>query len=66
MGAELFLADRWTGMTKLTVAFRNFVNAPKITLSYYRLSEPNTVLRIYGLVKRVREFCCCLPTCGVC
>ena len=29
MGAELFHADRHTDMTKLTVAIRNFVNAPK-------------------------------------
>ena len=28
VGAELFHADRRTSMTKLTVAFRNFVNAP--------------------------------------
>ena len=27
--AELFHADRWTDMTKLTFAFRNFANAPK-------------------------------------
>jgi len=29
MGAELFQADRQTDMTKLIIAFRNFVNAPK-------------------------------------
>ena len=29
VGAELFRADRQTDMTKLTVAFGNFVNAPK-------------------------------------
>jgi len=29
VGAELFLADGQTGMTKLIAAFRNFVNAPK-------------------------------------
>jgi hypothetical protein len=28
VGAELFHADGWTNMTKLIVAFRNFVNAP--------------------------------------
>ena len=27
--AELFHADRRTGMMKATIAFRNFVNAPK-------------------------------------
>jgi len=30
VGAELFQADRQTDMTKLTVPFRNFANAPKI------------------------------------
>ena len=29
VGAELFYADGRTDMTKLTVAFRNFANAPK-------------------------------------
>ena len=29
VGAELLHADRWTDTTKLTVAFRNFANAPK-------------------------------------
>jgi hypothetical protein len=29
MGAELFHEDGQTDMTKLTVAFRNFANAPK-------------------------------------
>jgi len=29
VGAELFHTDRRTDMTKLTVAFRNFSNAPK-------------------------------------
>jgi hypothetical protein len=29
VGAELFHTDRQTNMTKLTVAFRNFANAPK-------------------------------------
>jgi len=30
VGAELFHADRRTDMTKLTVAFQNFANAPKM------------------------------------
>ena len=29
VGAELFHADRRTDITKITVAFRNFANAPK-------------------------------------
>jgi len=29
VGAEMFHADRQTDMTELTVAFRNFTNAPK-------------------------------------
>jgi hypothetical protein len=31
VGSELFLVDRRTDMTKLTVVFRNFANAPKNT-----------------------------------
>jgi len=33
VGAEFFLADGRTDMTKLVVAFRNFVNAKKIYIS---------------------------------
>ena len=29
VGAELFHADGWTDIKKLTVVFRNFANAPK-------------------------------------
>jgi len=29
VGDELLHVDRWTDMTKLTVAFRNSTNAPK-------------------------------------
>ena len=32
VGAELFHADGQTDMTKLIVAFRNFVNAPKTAM----------------------------------
>ena len=31
VGAELFHADGWTDMRKLTVAFRKFTNAPNTT-----------------------------------
>ena len=31
LGAEFFCADRQTDVTKLTVASRNFANAPKTT-----------------------------------
>jgi hypothetical protein len=34
VGAELFHADGQTDTTKLTVAFRNFANAPNETHSY--------------------------------
>ena len=34
VGAEFFLADRRTDMTKLIVAFHTFANAPKITSRY--------------------------------
>ena len=29
LGVELFHADRWTAMSTVTVAFRNFANEPK-------------------------------------
>jgi len=29
VGSDLYHADGWTDMTKLTVTFRNFANAPK-------------------------------------
>ena len=35
--AELFYADGQTDMTKLTVAFRNFANAPKTPDSFKSL-----------------------------
>jgi hypothetical protein len=39
VGDELFHANyrtgRWTGLKKLIVAFRNFANAPKITVLLY-------------------------------
>jgi len=35
VGAQLFHTDGWTDMTKLAVAFRNFANAPKTTVSVY-------------------------------
>jgi hypothetical protein len=39
VGAELFHADRQTDMTKLIVAFRNFANAPKKTLTLFRTKK---------------------------
>jgi len=36
VGAELFHVERRTDMTKLTVSFRNFANAPKINNSLWR------------------------------
>ena len=39
VGAELFLVDRRTDMTKLTVAFRNFANAPKNTPNYIIVTQ---------------------------
>jgi hypothetical protein len=34
LGAEIFNADRQTGMTKLRVAFCNFANAPNVILHF--------------------------------
>ena len=39
VGAELFLADRQTDMTKVLLAFRNFANTPKNT--HYRTDMPS-------------------------
>ena len=39
VGAELFHADRRTDMSKLIVAFRNFVNVPKCTSTYAKTQE---------------------------
>jgi hypothetical protein len=44
VGAEMFDADGrtdgWTDMTKLIVAFRNFVNAPKKSILIHHRKEP--------------------------
>jgi ubiquinone biosynthesis protein Coq4 len=44
MGAELFLAERWTDgrtdMTELIVASFNFVNAPEKTLGHVKHVTP--------------------------
>jgi len=38
LGAEMFHADRQTGMTKLTVAFRNSANAPKMWVRNWQIN----------------------------
>jgi hypothetical protein len=53
VGAELFHADsrtdrqveRQTDMTKLTVAFRNFANAPKKYRSYFGICDLDNLWR---------------------
>jgi len=49
VGAELLHADRWTDMTKLTVAFRNMANAPK--------NKPCFVSTIYISVTLYMAYC---------
>jgi len=39
MGAELFLADGRTDMTKLTVAFRNSAKAPQNSTAFHVLFD---------------------------
>jgi hypothetical protein len=46
MGAELFHTDGWADMTKLIVAIRNFVNAPKKSVS------PLLIYLVNGLNER--------------
>jgi hypothetical protein len=41
VGAELFHVDGQTGITKLTVAFCNFVNVPKNEVEYGTQSVHN-------------------------
>jgi hypothetical protein len=66
VGAELFLVDRQTDMTKLTVAFRNFANAPWILLHKLRYLRLSTAVWFKGWSLRVRldeqylpAMCCC-------
>jgi hypothetical protein len=42
IGAELFYADGWMDMKKLTVSFRNLTKAPK-----YKAIQQNKYLRFY-------------------
>jgi hypothetical protein len=56
MGAKLFHTDKRTDMTKLTVAFRNFANAPKNSL--YSLTMSNQYRRnaqVCGEMKVIKE-----------
>jgi hypothetical protein len=62
VGAEMFHAhrrtDRQTGTTKLIVAFRNYVNAPKNTLE-----EDNVQLTIWlNVVNKIENFKSCTST----
>jgi hypothetical protein len=43
MAAVLFQAERWTDMTKLGNAFRNFVNQPKNQQNGVIMEIPNSV-----------------------
>ena len=51
VGDELFHADGQTDMTKLTVAFRNFANAPKNCM-LYTLSKMNRWTANYNLLQQ--------------
>jgi len=59
VGAELFHADgqtdRWTDMTKLIVAFRNFANAPN--------TEPCRLTYLYSACWRWFYWPVCLRDC---
>jgi len=66
VGAELFHADRRTYMTKLIVAFRNFVHAPKNQSKLFReiiavCSEIRTK-HIHRLCRQNVEFFNAKPT----
>ena len=57
MSAELFHADRRTDITKLTVAFRNFANAPKIVRL---MQEERSVRKVFKNTPE-RKFSCGKP-----
>ena len=46
VGAELFIADRRTDMTKLIVVFRNFAKAPESTAKPWRPQMTKQSMRI--------------------
>jgi hypothetical protein len=50
LGADLFHADRWTGMTKLIAAFCNFVNAPKKHVMDTRSNIPVSRVGVYDIM----------------
>ena len=59
MGAELFHADGQTDMAKLTVASRNYANAPKNGSPSPRQDRPkasDTLGTVTGLVCETRGF----------
>jgi hypothetical protein len=56
VGAELFHADRQTDMTKLTVALRNFANAPRNALAGYNIDFCFSILDSQGKIT-VLIFC---------
>jgi hypothetical protein len=47
LAAKLFHADRHTYMTKLTVVFRNFANAPETGL--HRISTETSVAKAFRI-----------------
>jgi hypothetical protein len=61
VGAQLFHVDRRTGMTKLIVALRKFVNAPKnpsIAEKHYQ-PPPTPPLRLWqfsAFLKKIQHF----------
>jgi hypothetical protein len=59
-GAELFLADGRTGMTKLILAFRNFANAPKNSFIYLLLTlflYPSSLRHFSFIAFTILPFC---------
>ena len=48
VGAELFRADGQTDMMELTVAFRNFANAPKVDIHIQYIAHKTSVRTSLG------------------
>jgi hypothetical protein len=49
--AELFQADKWTDMMKLTVAFYDFANAPNKSILSYRCTFHSIQIMVTAVIK---------------
>jgi hypothetical protein len=57
VGAEMFDADGQMDMTKLVIAFRNFMNAPK-NLRNLNQGKDQALLSVHSVLSMVRKHVC--------